>query len=63
VKARPPIAAAVVPLKDCNISQLFCSTVGNTNINNLKLRTLPVGDTIELISFTSYSAVVPLSLH
>ena len=28
------------------------STVGNTNVNDLKLQMLAVGDMIELISFT-----------
>ena len=32
--------------------ELFGSTVGNAHVNDLKLRMLPVGDTIELISFT-----------
>jgi hypothetical protein len=36
----------------CNSRKLFGSTVGNAKVNELKLRTLPMGDTIELILFT-----------
>jgi len=35
-----------------NKCELFSSTVGNANLNYLKLRTLPMEDTIELVSFT-----------
>ena len=36
----------------CNSRKLFGSTVGNANINELKLQPLLMRDTIELILFT-----------